>query len=457
MRLLKLFGLSLFLSVVMINMVTLDWVMAKSHLVLPSTINVVVLRLCNGISEPGISNCTNLNRGSPRILVATNKAELCTFGDVTYGCGRNGYPFTSNPVNLTLEDYVTDVVPNELGANHPVEAMKAEAVAARTVGAWKARYYHKSYWPDSVVGNMVDNSTFFQLYLACTGREDSPCPASGADDIARQVVEQTTGINITYGNDIIDAEYRTETGNPTKDNTFDKAYFKSVYDPVRPTEVITDIGMGHNGAINWAEGQGYNGNLFPCWNYRQILAHYYTNVDIQDGSGTALTPDFCWNPLNVEWSGVFTPPVMHPGGTYTVTVVPQNTGDTWEVGDWIGFDLGYYWQRESTIITGTTTTDLNILDSGDGSTTDTVTLAVEVPNTFNEADVVTLNIDVLYPETSWGSVYSFLSRREGENRPWYPLKYVCEIGQECHLAECGNTGTNISGGIYLPIITKNSS
>ena len=105
-------------------------VLARSMLALQDTITVAVLHICTNAVESG-TNCDGTNAGAPRISNSTLEGTLCQppdgsgNRDMAYGCGRNGYPFNTNPVSLELEDYVKDVVPNELGAGHPFEAIKA--------------------------------------------------------------------------------------------------------------------------------------------------------------------------------------------------------------------------------------------------------------------------------------------------------------------------------------------
>lgn len=102
---------------VLITTFLLPSVLAKPTSLLPGTITVVVLELCETVDETPNTNCNGLNAGAPRIDTVTQKATLCTLGSTAFGCGRNGYPFSENPVTLNLEDYVTDVVPNDLVQN----------------------------------------------------------------------------------------------------------------------------------------------------------------------------------------------------------------------------------------------------------------------------------------------------------------------------------------------------
>ena len=60
--------------------------------------------------------------------------------------------------NIPFEDYLKGVVPNEMPASWNVEALKAQAVAART-------YSVKS------IGKVVPDTTAFQVYGDITGTQ----------------------------------------------------------------------------------------------------------------------------------------------------------------------------------------------------------------------------------------------------------------------------------------------
>ena len=71
----------------------------------------------------------------------------------------------AGPVELDLEEYLCGVVPSEIYESSHMEALKAQAVAARTFAAKRA-----------MAGTVVDDTTSFQAYAP---RWQSPAPAAG--------------------------------------------------------------------------------------------------------------------------------------------------------------------------------------------------------------------------------------------------------------------------------------
>ena len=99
---------------------------------------------------------------------------------------------------VPLEAYLYGVVPAEIGADVPKEAMKAQAVAARTF-ALKNR--GKFAWD----GFDLDDTTRSEGYDGWDGET----PASNA------AVDSTRGLVLTYQGALIDAPYSTDSGGMT--------------------------------------------------------------------------------------------------------------------------------------------------------------------------------------------------------------------------------------------------
>ena len=99
---------------------------------------------------------------------------------------------------VPLEDYLYGVVPAEIGAHVPREAMKAQAVAARTY-ALKNR--GKFAWD----GFDLDDTT------RCEGYDGWDGETSGSD----AAVDATRGLVLTYHGALIDAPYSTDSGGMT--------------------------------------------------------------------------------------------------------------------------------------------------------------------------------------------------------------------------------------------------
>lgn len=83
---------------------------------------------------------------------------------------------------LPLEEYLYAVVPSEMPTSYPLEALKAQAVCARTYGY---RYILHAGVPE--LGAHVDDTTAYQVYHNC-----------GENSATTQAVKETDGIMLTY-------------------------------------------------------------------------------------------------------------------------------------------------------------------------------------------------------------------------------------------------------------------
>ncbi|TYR81286.1 SpoIID/LytB domain-containing protein [Priestia megaterium] len=99
------------------------------------------------------------------------------------------------PTNyILLETYLKGVVPNEMYASWPVEALKAQAVAARA--------YAMSY-----AGKVVNDTTQYQVYGGNTPHTNS-----------NAAVEQTYGKALTYNGKLLNAVYSSSNGGKIESN-----------------------------------------------------------------------------------------------------------------------------------------------------------------------------------------------------------------------------------------------
>lgn len=94
--------------------------------------------------------------------------------------------------NIPFEDYLKGVVPNEMPASWNVEALKAQAVAART-------YSVKS------IGKVVPDTTAFQVYGGYNWYTNST-----------KAVDATKGKVLKYNNQLISATYYSSNGGYTE-------------------------------------------------------------------------------------------------------------------------------------------------------------------------------------------------------------------------------------------------
>ena len=112
---------------------------------------------------------------------------------------------------VALEPYLYGVIPAEIGSDVPLEAMKAQAVAART-------YALKNRGKLAREGFDLDDTTRCEGYLGVDG--ETPLSNGAVDD--------TRGLVLAYAGRLIDAPYSTDSGGMTADGGC--AYLRPVKD-----------------------------------------------------------------------------------------------------------------------------------------------------------------------------------------------------------------------------------
>ena len=157
--------------------------------------------------------------------------------------------------DLPLEDYLKGVVPAEMSPSWEFEALKAQAIAARSYAlanmGKQARY-----------GYDLKDNTEDQAYKG----------ASAETKITNRAVEETEGLVLTYDMKIISAYYCASAGGMTNTSAWGSSlpYLHSVFSFDEEIEKKGHgVGMSQHGANNLAK-QGYNAY--------QILQYFYQNV-----------------------------------------------------------------------------------------------------------------------------------------------------------------------------------
>lgn len=120
---------------------------------------------------------------------------------------------------VDIEDYTKGVLPYEMSTSWPIEALKAQALCARTYAISGINNYN-SYGFD------LTNDTYSQVYRGNTASKASTDTA----------VEQTKGQYITYNGSLISALYSSSSGGGTESNinvygNSGHPYLKGVLDP----------------------------------------------------------------------------------------------------------------------------------------------------------------------------------------------------------------------------------
>ncbi|MDI6645911.1 SpoIID/LytB domain-containing protein [Bacillus altitudinis] len=151
------------------------------------------LNISNGkISLKGIKTY-NTVRVVPEKYSTKNVLKIAGkpyLGNVNFAI-ESGYIRPTNE-NIPFEDYLKGVVPNEMPASWHVEALKAQAVAART-------YSVKS------IGKVVPDTTAFQVYGGYNWYTNST-----------KAVDATKGKVLKYNNQLISATYYSSNGGYTE-------------------------------------------------------------------------------------------------------------------------------------------------------------------------------------------------------------------------------------------------
>ena len=180
----------------------------------------------------------------------------------------------AGPVELDLEEYLLGVVPSEIYESSHIEALKAQAVAARTFAVKRA-----------MAGTVVDDTTSFQAYRA---------PLAESSPRSRQAVTETAGQVLTYGGEIIDCFYSASNGGTCKRSgevwSRDYPYYVNKPDPwdtaareEKPTSASHGVGLSQVGCM-WAARQE-----IP---YNEILAFYYDGAALVHEYGTGSVVGF---------------------------------------------------------------------------------------------------------------------------------------------------------------------
>ena len=133
---------------------------------------------------------------------------------------KGASPYLTAVNVLPFEKYLKGVVPSEMPASWSGEALKAQAIAARTyayyeLGTEVSRLDQNIISEQS--GAQIDDTVTYQAYLGLKNN-------TAATDTA---IDQTTGMVMTYNNKVIKAYFSADSGGHTEDSA-------NVWGDVRP-------------------------------------------------------------------------------------------------------------------------------------------------------------------------------------------------------------------------------
>ncbi len=133
---------------------------------------------------------------------------------------KRAAPYLTAVNVLPFEQYLKGVVPSEMPASWSAEALKAQAIAARTYA-----YYELGTEVSGLDQNMISEQSGAQIddtvtYQAYLGLKNNTAATDSA-------IDQTTGLVMTYNNKVIKAYFSADSGGHTEDSA-------NVWGDVRP-------------------------------------------------------------------------------------------------------------------------------------------------------------------------------------------------------------------------------
>jgi len=168
---------------------------------------------------------------------------------------------------VDIEDYIKGVVPSEMPSGWELEALKAQAIAARS-------YALANLGKRASLGYDLKDTPEDQAYGG----------ASAETSKTNKAVDETSGLVLTYNYKVVSAFYSASAGGQTVTAKEawgnDVPYIRSV--PSFDDNVKKNghgIGMSQHGANNLAK-QGYNAY--------QILNYFYKNVKFARANGSSI-------------------------------------------------------------------------------------------------------------------------------------------------------------------------
>ena len=220
------------------------------------------------------------------------------------------YQILGDAFEVPINDYVANVLPNEIAPGEPVQARRAQAVAIRNYIWHRAVYgaelpghpcFDKPNYPDTDGTCDATDSTLDQAYVAGSALQEDYNRVAETKDYILVFNNQGTPSNV-----VAFTEFgKAHRGEYTVASPLGHGYLQSIYDPVANAShyaapdknVGNGIGMAQDGAISYA--QGYHdalGYAVPHWNMHEILAHYYrkTELLIRKAGSSNVYQDTVW-------------------------------------------------------------------------------------------------------------------------------------------------------------------
>lgn len=144
---------------------------------------------------------------------------------------------TQEVMELYLEDYLQNVVAAEMPASFEMEALRAQAVAARTYAIWKINRYRTTENPDHPEASLCTDHRHCQEWLSLEELKDRHSRDWMEDywPKIQEAVLSTAGVIMTYNMQAIEPLYHSTSGGRTEnsEDVFVSAlpYLRSVSSP----------------------------------------------------------------------------------------------------------------------------------------------------------------------------------------------------------------------------------
>ncbi len=128
---------------------------------------------------------------------------------------------------VQLQDYIKGVIPYEMSPSWPLEALKAQAVCAKSYTACNKGRHRAD-------GFDLCTETHCQVYRG----------TSNANETTDRAVDETDGLYLTYGDSVCSTVYHSSNGGATENSgnvwTNDLGYLKGVVDPYEDLQKATN-------------------------------------------------------------------------------------------------------------------------------------------------------------------------------------------------------------------------
>lgn len=127
---------------------------------------------------------------------------------------------TKKLVDMSLEEYLVGVVGAEMPASFAMEALKAQAVCARTYAVNSMRAYGGGGCTKHPGADVCTDSTHCQAWLSAEqlAEKRAAVDAAACLDKIRTAVSETAGIIITYNGEPVDAVFHSSCGGHTENS-----------------------------------------------------------------------------------------------------------------------------------------------------------------------------------------------------------------------------------------------